>query len=1108
MIEQKDYLDYQQGGDTGEDITDAIQPVSDGETATQTTFRRPSENLRGRTEVARDIIRDLLYYRDHNHLVLEGGSGGSIAWAGSVTSGASGAITQTGDLTIRPLLTPPTSTKGSITIGTGGSDNEITYAVASSAYATEGMNAVTVAHVDAGGGASLSVDISDGPVKRITVSFDSTNTSHDAPAVKTAVDTAVSGDSDLSGKITTTAVGSAGNTVDAQAETRITGTADQEAHVISSGTLDTFTSSNPLDEGDAVGIWYKYVIEPASGDSEDPKGGVAGGRWESNPDRSTASIPIDSLFVTRTDPDKIPGAVPLCKVLNGELVWVDGSRYAKGASGPIGTVSSLYIDDSNFQGDATNLVAGGIPKSATSAQEAFELVDTRLGELRVATYTCSDGANSTGGDFSGSDAIQNAITQLGGTGGIIFLRRGTYFLDDTTNLGSGVDVEIIGEERTLVSLTQSTPTQFTFENNLRLRNVTLDSNITYEIQSGTRDVTLQNIDIKQGTLDVQGIRSYIENLEWTTTTTGTSYQIDDNGISSTYRNIDVEGKVRFQGRNTIVDTIELHKDHDSSAIEVLGTNNKVTGIYISDITDGMASASSALVSLGGTNCSVEYAWINSSTSPLSQGWGFVIEDQSLNAALRHCKLVGGDHGGLHIKSPSDIFDTDVVGAVIKNCHITNDSDSNNTLECSSSNGDVYASFEGCTFDDSENVNNKVASIEVLSSDNNIVFTNCRFVGATYDSNTAGSFSGCSFYNCYFQLKNPVDGGLGIRLLPGTDQSGDTLWRILGTNVIGSSAYKRLQPIVKDCIFDALDSEVVNESGTGDPVTDLVHLSISSVQLVNPNFINLSRYGLYSEGSGSSSGGIVHLSDAVMVGGTFEWTDTAFAQTPSGSASSLDGWIRVVGNGVTIKDLRVESGDIDTSVSGISTTIVNLDRNTIDDFTMLDCVFTAEDNTGDLIPFSAENAGHARMRLERCKFGSNSQPLSSTLFPLYFGTDSIVQNCEFWFDSTSDLPDIAFTSGTVTRCKFIGNLYINTATTDPSSKHFFELTGTDLIDGFVFSGNHLEATGDGTVGTRKVFDGVPSAANNVVAAGNVVIDNDGSASTVDGDIDLTTLNVGF
>lgn len=501
-LEQKDHLDYAQNGDTGIDDIDSIQPYEDGQAATQTTFRRPVENLRNRTEVTRSVTEDLLYYRDNTLLALE--TTGSVTWNGHTTGGGSGIINQAADITLRPFLTPATSTKGELDVGTDTVDR-ITYTVAAGYYSSDGANRIYVEHIDTGVASSHVVTISDGPVKRIVVSFDSANTAHDSPATKVLLDIAVAADSDLVGNLTITDNGVAANAIVALVETQLAGTADQEAHVIPAGLLDTFTTANTLDEGDTVAIWYKYVVEPAAGDPDDPKVGLAGGRSESNPDRATSTIPLASLFITSANPEKIPGAIPVLKVLGDELVWVDGTRMSKGFTGTFsqgtadvvnytsggtfisatnvqdaldevqtdleatgGTPGSSIIglDNSSFSPLALTGAAGGGAGDAgdgvTTVQEALDNLDNQVVARRAYTAVFTDSVLSGGGDYAGIDGVD--VLRVAGSpsntfpaGGRFMLRRGSYqFTSGQDASWNGSPHHLIGETRgglNLVNLT-------------------------------------------------------------------------------------------------------------------------------------------------------------------------------------------------------------------------------------------------------------------------------------------------------------------------------------------------------------------------------------------------------------------------------------------------------------------------------------------------------------------------------------------------------------------------------------------------------------------------------------------------------------------------------
>lgn len=333
MTEQKEFVDFNVGlGDTGEDNLAAIQPNTDGEGASQIVFRRPSENLRERTETLRDITGELLYYRDYSHLMIEY-TGGTITWNGAAPGAPPlGRLTVTaGSFTVAPMLAPYQAKKGTLSVGTPAS-NQVIYTVAAASYATHGMNAVTIKHLHSASAVSVTVTISAGPVKRIVVTLNTSDVTHTAVAVQTALAIAIAADTNLAGRLTITTSSVPGVAAIALAETRLDTTADDEKHVIQGSDVQALTTTTPLQPGMGVAVWYKYVIEPA-GFGSDPKGGLAGGRAESSGDRGTSTIPAAALFVTNVSPDKIPGAIPLCRVgYNGQLIWYDGTRLEAGES--------------------------------------------------------------------------------------------------------------------------------------------------------------------------------------------------------------------------------------------------------------------------------------------------------------------------------------------------------------------------------------------------------------------------------------------------------------------------------------------------------------------------------------------------------------------------------------------------------------------------------------------------------------------------------------------------------------------------------------------------------------------------------------------------------
>ncbi len=517
MPEQKGYVDFDIGlGDTGQDNITSIQPVNTDEAASQDVLRRPSENLRERTETLRDQIAELLYYRDAAHMYMEY-TGGTVEWKGVAGSPAGRIVVTGGTFRFSPFLAPGTAAKGSLSVGVA-TDNQVIYTVQPSAYATQGMNAITVEHRDGGSGASLSATISPGPVKRILVVFDSTNTAHDAAATLTALAAAIAGDALLNGKIAASINADPGIAIAAIAETRLDKTADDEMHVVTAADIQTLTTNYPLALGEGIAIWYKYVVEPSGGDGSDPKVGLAGGRAESSVSRGTSAIPAASLFITNDNPEKIPGAIPICRVAqNGELIWADGTRQAVGeitdfssfatstGAGRIGYPGSsptlwrdttglaagtvltalneivsdlaaanvgnngaarIGVDGAQFSGPLTAAGGGGVLTSATTIMGSLDQLDARVVSRRAFTGVFTDGSNSVGGDYDGATSISALFDGTLGVGHYV-LRQGQFNVVNTAvsstsglclyGLGAGETTVVVDSARaSALDLTEST----------------------------------------------------------------------------------------------------------------------------------------------------------------------------------------------------------------------------------------------------------------------------------------------------------------------------------------------------------------------------------------------------------------------------------------------------------------------------------------------------------------------------------------------------------------------------------------------------------------------------------------------------------------------------
>jgi hypothetical protein len=499
---QNTFVDYTNLGDTGTDTAGSIQPL-ETEPASAANLNRSPQNLRSRTEIQRDIVEDLLYYRDTApRYLIDLSGGGLLSWE----VGGAGRVNNTTALSLRPFVGPRTDVKGTLYVGTAAS-NQLRYTVAATAYAADGMNAITVEHRSVTGTVTPVVTISAGPVYHILVLFDSANTGHSAGVVQPLVSSAIAGVGALASKLVVStsavpavAILATSGRVPLNVRTHTGGlsgaaSADLEEHTLAAGALDTFTTTNPLQEGDLLAVRYDYVAEDAG----------TGGRAQSSVARGSADVAAN-LFIAQAHPEWLPGCVPLCKVLHGRLVWVDGTILATGTSMTPGGTYATYVDVTAFTGLPTQVVNGGIDNTIDpTVSAALISVDQRLSQSRYATWTATDGTNSTGGHYNGVGAVAAAVAAAT-NGGDIVVRRGVYTsaLPSITVTSGGLALRGETHDGTLTSRTRMTAASSTTVN----ADVTLE-NLAY-LRSGafattlTRSVDLRNVTLQAGALALAG----------------------------------------------------------------------------------------------------------------------------------------------------------------------------------------------------------------------------------------------------------------------------------------------------------------------------------------------------------------------------------------------------------------------------------------------------------------------------------------------------------------------------------------------------------------------------------------------------------------------------
>lgn len=479
---QKSYVDYRNLGDTGEDASSSVQPVQTNEAALPIVTNRPTENIRSRTEIARSVLDDLLYYRDcayPYHISLAGS--GVLSWAGTVALGGTGILDATTALTLRPMLTAHTKKLCELVTGVNGV-NEVIYGEPSSPDATHGTNQFTIEHRDVPGTVTLTAAVTEGPIYRIIVVFDSTNPAHDAATAAAAVNALMAPPLPpfgATGFDTGTAIATLAETPIDIREHAI-GTSGRanlqaEAHTLLANAISAFTTATPLVEGDVLAIRYDYVIEPDAGDPDDPKAGVPGGRAESSIARGNSDVAAN-LFILGSKPEWAPGAIPLCKIVNNVARWIDGTNVVAGGTATPGASTSVVIDASGFQGAPTLVVGGGLLGTDTTPQAVADTTDRRLGQLRTVTRTCSATPSSTGGFYDGGTAVQDALDEISGatTGGHIYVRKAlNYFAIDGSFVNDDLLIEGEDRDNTQIAVVNAVFGSCGFTGSTTLRRLTL-----------------------------------------------------------------------------------------------------------------------------------------------------------------------------------------------------------------------------------------------------------------------------------------------------------------------------------------------------------------------------------------------------------------------------------------------------------------------------------------------------------------------------------------------------------------------------------------------------------------------------------------------------------
>lgn len=448
-------------GDTGENRDDSILPYADGEAATAAVLGRPLEGLRQRTEATRNVLVDTLFLRDADRSLLITGPG-KVTWPGSTTVAATGIPIITDTVWILPMLTPGyaqtapvppvASAYGTVYLKRASdSTNALVLTSTRRSYAAGDQINVTVIP---GAATSVKLDSEDGFQRTITVVAAPTTTLTEVIAEINTYGACVpvapdSGTTIVTAALTGGAVGS-DLLLDTQAKQYVSGNYDGEGHTITPANLASFFASNPssaLAEGDTLCVAYAMVTDTAT----------TGGRRQALPENSNTTIPAGSFFNSRISPSKLVNALPICKVVNGALVFATGVEipaastaaplygalaanitYAGGAAWADGTTNPATTIESQLDKIVTDL-AGATGSAKVYGAATGDLVAGTLAS-QVAALEADWWKNDRGNTDSGVNTFSGANTF---STGVVLSAGVTGDLTATGDISAGTGFDVI-----------------------------------------------------------------------------------------------------------------------------------------------------------------------------------------------------------------------------------------------------------------------------------------------------------------------------------------------------------------------------------------------------------------------------------------------------------------------------------------------------------------------------------------------------------------------------------------------------------------------------------------------------------------------------------------
>lgn len=403
-------VNFTTSNDTGENNAGSISPYENGERAVAAVFNRPPEALRVRTETLRTSVEGLQYLGDADRAMVISG-GGDITW--NVSGNKRVVITQ--DLVIRPFLAPQSCTVAKYAVGPVLLQTRADSSWAGSstptvprAYSGANKISVMITGSDGAGAVTVTLPTEANPRDNIVINID-TNPVSGTTALQlvTAFNSVadITGDTGLGVLASVDAadenviLAAVSPSVLTAAPVYMSGALDAEEHIISPSGLNSFfnadAGANLMEDGDTIALWYPELVMPDGGgrrQSINAPPELAGGR-----DGAAADA---VLFNVRRFPERALGALPVCTVADGKLVFLTGERLEPGSSGVLGGATA---DNVTYAGSSPEAWADGTYLPASSVETALDTIVEVLGDATGGTLVGFDGhTNLTAPSVSGA----------------------------------------------------------------------------------------------------------------------------------------------------------------------------------------------------------------------------------------------------------------------------------------------------------------------------------------------------------------------------------------------------------------------------------------------------------------------------------------------------------------------------------------------------------------------------------------------------------------------------------------------------------------------------------------------------------------------------------